>query len=464
MQLEISSFIQKNYITRRTQFSCLSPLLVKSLNRFQLKACVNYNCIHGFHKVRYASIFLFCLSILFLFSTNLLAQKVMLGIDVLERDNFSLLNGKSVGLITNHTGVNRKLISTHDLFKHAKNFKLTSVYSPEHGFKGMIGAGITFDHYTDSISGITYYSIYGKTSKPTKEMLKDVDVLVYDIQDIGVRSYTYISSMGLCMEAAAENNIPFIVLDRPNPLGGYRIEGNVVEEGYESLVSKFQIPYVYGLTCGELANLINTKPSIGNKAKCKLQVVKMQGWHRWMKFNDTGLAWVPTSPNVPHQETPAYLVATGVLGELIVFGIGITYTLSFETFAADWMDADSLAKNMNDLNLPGVLFRPISYTPRYGDWKDKVLNGVQIHLINPDKTNLLEIQFYFMQVHNKMYPNKNPFELTKPSRIQMFDKVMGTDSIRKKFTQNFLVSDIKQYLDKDLGWFKKLAKRYYLYN
>lgn len=415
--------------------------------------------------IKYLStILFFCISFFIASSNQILAQKVMLGIDVLVRNQFSMLSGKRVGLITNHTGVNSKLVSTHDLFKQAKNFKLVSVYSPEHGLKGMIGAGITFEHFKDSVSGITYFSIYGKTSKPTKEMLADVDVLVYDIQDIGVRSYTYISSMGLCMEAAAENKIPFIVLDRPNPLGGYRIEGNVVEEGYESHVSKFEIPYVYGLTCGELANLINTKRSIGNKIKCKLQVVKMEGWKRWMKFSDTGLAWVPTSPNVPYQETPAYLVASGVLGELIIFGIGISYTLSFQTFAAEWIDADSLAKNMNDLKLPGVIFRSISYTPRYGDWKDKVLNGVQIHIMDLEKVNLLEVQFYFLQVHNKMYPDKNPFSLTSPARIKMFDKVMGTDNIRKKFTQNFLVDDIKTYLNKDLGWFKKLSKRYYLYN
>ncbi|MFA7421510.1 MAG: DUF1343 domain-containing protein [Melioribacteraceae bacterium] len=419
----------------------------------------------GFKWRLHKTFLLFCFFILsILFPNQTSAQKVLLGIDVLERDNFSMLAGKKVGLITNHTGVNRKLISTHDLFKQAKNFSLVSVYSPEHGLKGMIGAGITFDSFKDTLSGITYFSIYGKTSKPTPEMLKGIDVLVYDIQDIGVRSYTYISSMGLCMEAAAENKIPFIVLDRPNPLGGYRIEGNVVEVGYESHVSKFEIPYVYGLTCGELANIINTKRSIGNKVKCKLDVIKMDGWKRWMKFSDTGLAWVPTSPNVPHQETPAYLVGSGVLGELIVFGIGITYTLSFETFAAEWIDADSLAKKMNALNLPGVLFRPISYKPLYGNWKDKVLNGVQIHLIDLDKVNLLELQFYFMQVHNKMYPDKNPFVLTTQTRIKMFDKVMGTEKIRKKFAKNFLVEDIKPLLNRDLTWFKKLSKRYYLYD
>ena len=155
-------------------------------------------------------------------------------------------------------------------------------------------------------------------------MLEGIDALVYDIQDIGVRSYTYISTLGLAMEAAAENKIQFIVLDRPNPLGGLRIEGNIVEDDFRSFVGNYAIPYVYGLTCGELANLINTKAALGNKIKCKLKVVKMEDWNRNMLFKDTGLIWVPTSPNVPYMETPSYLVASGVLGELVVFGIGIT--------------------------------------------------------------------------------------------------------------------------------------------
>ena len=243
--------------------------------------------------------------ILFYFCPSpLLAQKVLLGIDVLQKDNFSILNGKNVGLITNQTGTSSKLETTIDLFRQAKNFKLISVYSPEHGVKGLVAAGQSFNQFTDSVSGITFYALYGKTAKPSKEMLRNIDVLVYDIQDIGVRSYTYISTLGLAMEAAAENKIPFIILDRPNPLGGWRVEGNVAEEDFKSFVSKYEIPYVYGLTCGELANLINTKRSIGNKIKCNLQVVKMEGWKRWMKFSDTGLIWVPTSPNVPYQETP----------------------------------------------------------------------------------------------------------------------------------------------------------------
>ena len=266
------------------------------------------------------------------------------------------------------------------------------------------------------------------------------------------------------MEAAAENKIQFIVLDRPNPLGGLRIEGNVVEDDFRSFVSNYAIPYVYGLTCGELANLINTKSAIGNKVKCKLKVVKMEGWKRNMLFRDTGLIWVPTSSNVPNMEIPFYLVASGVLGELVVFGIGITYTLPFQTFAAEWIDADTLAVKMNALNLPGVLFRPISYKVLYGDWKDKIFNGVQIHITDFEKVNLLELQFYFLQVYHQLYPDTNPFTLATTNRMKMFDLVMGTDRARLKFSKRFRVDDIKKLLHKDIDWFRKLSKRYYLYN
>ncbi|MBI5731365.1 MAG: DUF1343 domain-containing protein [Ignavibacteriales bacterium] len=399
-----------------------------------------------------------------LFVNVCFAQKVSLGTDVLQKDNFSILNGKRVGLITNQTGVNSNLETTLDIFKTAVNFKLVAAFSPEHGLKGLVAAGQSYESYTDSLTGIKYYSLYGKTAKPTKEMLEGIDILVYDIQDIGVRSYTYISTLGLAMEAAAENKIQFIVLDRPNPLGGLRIEGNVVEDDFRSFVSNYAIPYVYGLTCGELANLINTKAALGNKVKCKLKVVKMEGWKRNMLFKDTGLIWVPTSPNVPYMETPSYFVASGVLGELIVFGIGITYTLPFQTFAAEWIDADTLASKMNNLKLQGVKFRPISYKVLNGDWKDKILNGVQIHITDVDKVNLLELQFYFLQVHNELYPNMNPFTLAANGRIKMFDKVMGTDKVRLKFSKRFRVDDIKKFLNKDIDWFRKLSKRYYLYN
>jgi uncharacterized protein YbbC (DUF1343 family) len=408
-------------------------------------------------KILSILLFLPCL----LFSQN---QKVLLGIDVLEKENFSLLNNKRVGLITNHTGVNSKLILTVDLLNKTPKVKLISVFSPEHGFHGLGRAGESIDDFTDAKTGVKFYSLYGKRTKPTKEMLEDIDVLVYDIQDIGCRSYTYISTLGLAMEAAAENKKEFVVLDRPNPLGGIRIEGNIVENGFNSFVSQYKIPYVYGLTCGELAYLLNEERMLTNKAKSDLNIVKMTGWKRWMRFEDTGLLWVPTSTNVPYSSTASYLVATGVLGELITISIGISYTLPFQTFAAEWIDPDTLASNMNKLNLAGVLFRPISYKANYGVWLDKILRGVQIHFTDIDNVNLLELQFYFMQVHNKLYPEKKIFQLADTTRIRMFDRVMGTDQIRKKFGQRYRVEDIEAYLKKDINPFRELSKKYYLYN
>ncbi len=390
-------------------------------------------------------------------------QKVLLGIDIIEKNNFSILEGKRVGLITNHTGLNSKLKSTVDLFYKAKNFKLVSVFSPEHGFRGIFKGGESVEDTIDESTGIKFYSLYGKRRKPTPEILSEIDVLVYDIQDIGCRSYTYISTMGLAMEAAAENNKEFIVLDRPNPLGGLRIEGNIVEDNFTSFVSMYKIPYVYGLTCGELAYLLNEERMLSNGIKCKFNIVKMDGWKRNMHFEDTGLIWVPTSTNVPYPTIPFYLVGTGVLGELVVISIGISYTTPFQTFAAEWINADILAQQMNSLNLDGVIFRPISYKTNYGIWLDKVLNGVQIHITDYNKVNLLELQFYFMQVHNQLYPEKNIFDLSTNIRKKMFDNVMGTDKIRQNFSRRFLVSDIKNILNKDIEKFRNISRKYYLY-
>jgi uncharacterized protein YbbC (DUF1343 family) len=404
-------------------------------------------------------IFLLLISIV----SSLHAQKVSLGIDVLQRENFAILAGRKVGLITNQSGVNGRLELTLDIFKHAKNFKLTAVFSPEHGLKGLIGSGQSYENEFDSSSGIKYYSLYGKTQKPTPNMLNGIDVLVYDIQDIGCRSYTYISTLGLSMEAAAENNVDFVILDRPNPLGGLKIEGNLVEDDFVSFVSKYKIPYVYGLTCGELARLLNEEKMLEGGVKCNLNVVMMDGWSRQMKYWDTGLIWVPSSPNIPYPETPFYLVGSGILGELVVIGIGITYTLPFQTFAAEWINSDTLAAYMNKLNLEGVIFRPISYKPLYGTWEDKILNGVQIHITDFDKINLMELQFYFLQVQRELYPHTNIFALATTLRMKMFDNVLGTDNIRKKFIKRFRVEDIHEYLTKDVLGFRELSKKYFLY-
>ena len=218
------------------------------------------------------------------------AQKIRIktGIEVLKEQNFKCLEGKRVGLITNPTGVDNKLKSTIDILHEAPNVNLVALYGPEHGVRGDVHAG---DHVTDikdPSTGLPVYSLYGKTRKATPEMLKDIDVLVYDIQDIGCRSFTYISTMGLAMEAAAENGKEFIVLDRPNPVGGLKIEGNLTEDDCISFVSQFKIPYLYGLTCGELALLLNGEKMLKDGKQCKLQVVKMKCWKRKMDYTQTG--------------------------------------------------------------------------------------------------------------------------------------------------------------------------------
>ena len=381
---------------------------------------------------------------------------------MLKINDFDILKGKKVGLITNATGLSSALKPTIDILYEAENVELVALYGPEHGARGEIAAGDKVDDYVDPVTQVPVYSLYGKTRKPTKEMLENVDVLVYDIQDIGVRSYTYISTMGLAMEAAAEHDIDFVVLDRPNPLGGNKIEGNIAEEGYFSFVSQYPIPYVYGMTPGEVAILINEEGWLGEGKKVNLTVVEMEGWNRSMTFEETGLQWVPTSPHIPHANSAYFYVSTGIMGELGVFSEGVGYTLPFQVFAAEWIDERKLSENMNALNIPGVEFRPIVFKPFYGRDQGKTLHGVQIHFSDYTQAHLMSLQYYFMQVHKEMYPEIDIFEQGK-NRWSMFDKVSGTDEIRNSFRKAYKVEDIKEYLNKDVESFRKKSSQYYLY-
>ncbi len=388
---------------------------------------------------------------------------VKTGIEILRERNFDLLKGKRVGLVTNPTGVDRKLKSTIDILFEAEGVNLTALYGPEHGVRGNYTAGEHVDFYIDETTKLPVYSLYGKTRKPSTEMLKDIDVIVFDIQDIGSRSYTYISTMGLVMEAAAENNKDVVILDRPNPLGGSRIEGNIVEDGYFSFVSQFAIPYVHGLTVGELAKLLNEEGMLQNKVKCNLTVIPMEGWTRDMYFEQTGLPWVLTSPHIPHRYSPFYYAASGILGELRgVLSIGVGYTLPFQTFATEWIKSEELANKMNSYNLDGVIFRPISYKPYYGFGKDKMLNGVEIYITDYKRINLTNAQFYFAQAISELYGRNIIAE--NEGRFDMFDKVLGTSKIRELFMQRLKVEDILPYLNTDIDNFRKLSEKYYLYN
>jgi uncharacterized protein YbbC (DUF1343 family) len=344
--------------------------------------------------------------------------------------------------------------------------KLVALFGPEHGVRGDYTGGEKVDSYTDTHTGLPVYSLYGKTQKPSAEMLKGIDVLVYDIQDIGCRSYTYISTMGLAMQAAAEQRIDFVVLDRPNPLGGMKVEGNIVEKGYTSFVSQFPIPYVYGLTCGELARLLNGEGMLtaGDDAvKCKLSVIPMAGWNRGMTFPGTGIPWVLTSPHIPSEDSPEYYVATGILGELGVISEGVGYTIPFRALAAEWIDAELLARKLDSLKLDGVMFRPMTFKPFYGNQVGNQLHGVELHITDYSKVNLTSLQFLFMQVHNELYPDKNPFLIADAPRLAGFDKVVGTDQIRKLFMKRMLYEDIRGYLMKDADDFRKKSAGYLLY-
>lgn len=395
------------------------------------------------------------------FAVSLNAQKIMTGIEVLKADNFKILEGKRVGLITNPTGVDNSLKSTIDILFEAPNVNLVALYGPEHGVRGDVHAGDKVDNSTDPSTGLPVYSLYGKTRKPTPEMLKDIDVLVYDIQDIGCRSFTYISTMGVAMEAAAENGIEFVVLDRPNPIGGEKVEGNLVEDGYTSFVSQFKIPYVYGLTCGELAQMLIGENMLAKN--CKLTVVPMKHWKRDMDYTQTGLQWIPSSPHIPHPHSAYFYPLSGIVGELPYLSIGVGYTIPFQMFAAQWIDAEKLAARMNALNLPGLKFRPMHLKPFYAFGKGEHLQGVQVHIMDYKTARLSEVQFYILQELAAMYPDKPAFSEENKARFDMFDKVCGSDQIRKLFSKNYRFDDIKDYWYKDVEAFKELSRKYYLY-
>ena len=395
--------------------------------------------------------------ILFLILPILAFSQVKLGVEVLREGGFECLRGKRVGLVTNPTGVDSNLKSTVDILFEAEDVNLVALYGPEHGVRGDVLAGEKVSDQIDAKTGLKVYSLYGKTRKPTAEMLKGIDVIVYDIQDIGCRSYTFISTMGKVMEAAAENNIEVVVLDRPNPLGGLKVEGSGVSDGYFSFVSQFDIPYIYGLTCGELALYLN------EEIKCKLTVVPMECWERNMLWADTQLPWAPTSPHIPSPEAAICYPATGIIGEMGFINIGVGYTLPFQLMAAPWANAVALADTLNAKELPGVAFRPIVFKPLFGLLQGKYVQGVQIHITDFYAARISEIQFHVIDAMNKLYPEHKLFSEETKKRNNMFDKVCGTDFIRTEFSKNYNATEILPYWRTGEDDFKQNSSKYYLY-
>ena len=392
--------------------------------------------------------------------------QVLTGIEVLERGGFEPLKGKRVGLVTNPSGVDRNLRSTIDILFEAPEVQLVALYGPEHGVRGDAYAGDHVQSGLDSRTGLPVYSLYGSTREPSPEMLKGIDVMVYDIQDVGVRCYTFISTLGLVMRACAKADVEVLVLDRPNPLGGNKVEGLLVEDGYYSFVSQFHIPFVYGLTVGELAVLINEEGlNKGQKGdldplKCRLNVVPMRGWHRWMKFRDTGLPWILPSPNIPSMESALCYASSGICGDYGYLNTGVGYTIPFQTFAAEWIDADKLKDRLDSYALPGVAFRTIHYKPISGSLQGKLVHGVQFFFTDFEQAPVSLLQFYVMQAIQELWPSHNPYPLKK---TRMLDIVCGTDYVRTTFGKRMKAADIVDYWNKDTEDFKALSQHYYLY-
>jgi len=402
---------------------------------------------------------LFSLVVCFLIS--LIAEgtaTVKLGSDTLVALGYPGLVGKRVGLVTNPSGVNAQGVTTIDVLRKAPGVRLVSLFAPEHGVYGDVKAGIHVATQRDRRTGLLVHSIYGVTRKPTPEMLRDLDVIVYDLQDVGARSYTFISSLGLIMQAAEENGKEVVVLDRPNPLGGLRIEGGGVEPSIRSFVGQYDIPYVYGLTAGEIAYWINENYLA---RPCKLRVFKMGGWNRSMTWPDTGLRWVPTSPNIPIWESAMGYAATGLLGDVgVTIGANV-HPKPFLVVAREGIDENRLAGELGRLGLVGIRFIPTTFYPSSGKFTKTLFRGVALQLDPRSPESFLKLNFQFLDALSKIQPNKNYFLSADKDSILMFDKINGGSQNRRAWVSGRSAEEIAyMWKAKELSW--RIERQKYL--
>lgn len=366
----------------------------------------------------------------FLFSLlllpSLLSATVKVGIERLceEKEYQSLLRGKNIGLITNHTAIDSHFTRSFHLIKN-QGVKIVALFTPEHGLFGDAHAGA---EVADSrVEGIPVYSLHGKTRRPTTAMLRGVDLLLFDIQDIGARSYTYITTLFYCMEEAALRKIPIIVTDRPNPMGGLLVDGSPLEEKWRSFVGYINTPYCHGMTVGELAQFFNEEYKIG----ANLAVIPMKGWKREDHFAKTGLPWVPTSPNIPEPDTPLYYATTGILGELSLVNIGIGSALPFKIVGAPWIDAEKFAAHLSRQKLPAVSFYPYHFTPFYGKYKGEKCHGIKIYVNDPSTYLPVTTQYTILGVLKTLHEEEVKKSLHKLSQNtgqrEFFHKINGSE-------------------------------------
>ena len=393
------------------------------------------------------------------------ASTVRTGADVLAASGFAALKGKRVGLITNQTG---RVGGAHlaDLIATAPGVTLAAILAPEHGFRGGVEAGETFGNQRDEKTGAPVLSLYGATRKPTRAMLAGLDVLVFDIQDIGARFYTYISTMGLAMQAAAEARLPFIVLDRPNPLGGDYVSGFVLEPALRSFVGQYTIPIVHGLTVAELAAMIKGElmPDLGG---LDLQAMQLEGWRRAMRWPETGLAWVPTSPNIPAVESALVYPGIGMVGELGV-SEGRGTPIPFQQFGAPWLDAPRMSAALTRLQLPGLAFEPVTYVPRAikgvasnPRFEGKTVAGVRIRVIEASRVEPLELGMHVLALLMKEARGRRIDLLPRP--LDMLHKVAGTGRLVALLRRGAGGAEIAAAWRREVAAFKARRAQFLLY-
>ncbi|MEY3233661.1 DUF1343 domain-containing protein [Aquidulcibacter sp.] len=345
---------------------------------------------------------------------------VKLGIDQLVESGFAALDGQRVGFITNQTSVDQNGTLSRVVLQRGLGPRLKALYGPEHGLDTRAKAGDHVANAQDGVTGLPAYSLYGQHRKPTPAMLEDVDVLVFDIQDIGVRSYTYISTMILAMEACGEAGKAFVVLDRPNPLGGLRMQGPPLTPGFESFVSQVPVPYLHGLTIGELAKMAVAQGWVAKAPK--LTVVQMSGWERGMNWADTGLNWVATSPNIPTWESPFYCATTGILGELKQVDIGIGTTKPFHYAAGPGVDGLALAHSLSQLGFEDIRFKPYQSQVKPG------FSGVEL-IIDPEgQTDLMAVAMALC-AEVVARSAKAPLSGSTDSARSLFNQVYGSEAL-----------------------------------
>ncbi len=383
------------------------------------------------------------------------APPVRPGVEVLLSDSLHLVAGKGVGLVTNHTGVDHRGVSTIDRLAATPGLRLVALFSPEHGIQGREEAGVKVAGGVDARTGIPVHSLYGDTRKPTPAMLQGVEVLLFDIQDVGARYYTYVSTMALAMEAAGEAGIPFVVLDRPNPLGGAAVQGNVLDPAFASFVGMYPVPMRHGMTPGELARLYVGEFGL----RVDLHVVPMEGWRRDMLFGDTGLPWIPPSPNMPSVESAFHYPGT-CLFEGTPLSVGRGTGLAFQVVGAPWLDGEALARSVTAYGIPGVRVEAVAFTPRSpgdGKFDGREVRGVRLTVTDPASYDPTWMGLALLVEARRLAGGRWSWQASH------FDRLAGTDRLRLGIEAGLGVEGLRGGWEEQLDRFRRLREPYLLY-